>query len=74
VRQGSEAERAGFRKNDVILEFDGMKFRNTSELRAYIFRLPIGKVVPVKVKRGDSGRELQVTVGVKRKYDSEFSF
>jgi hypothetical protein len=40
----------------------------------YIFQLPIGKEVPVVVKRGREKVKLTVEVGVKRHYNSEFSF
>lgn len=83
VRRDSAAEAAGFQENDVIVEFDGRKFSTVTEFRIYVFSLPIGKVVDVVVERpiaatknsvrGTEEVELQVTVGVKRTYDAEFS-
>jgi S1-C subfamily serine protease len=74
VRQDSPADRAGFQAQDVMLEFDGQAFPSVTDLRLYIFQLPIGKEVPVVVKRGREKVKLTVEVGVKRHYNSEFSF
>ena len=74
VRPDCPAERAGFKAEDVILEFDGQAFPTVTDLRLYIFQLPIGKEVPVVVKRGREKVKLTVEVGVKRHYNSEFSF
>ena len=74
VRKDSPADRAGFKAQDVMLEFDGQAFPTVTDLRLYIFQLPIGKEVPVVVKRGREKVKLTVEVGVKRHYNSEFSF
>jgi len=68
-----EEDGVGFRPGDVILEFDGQAFPTVIDLRLYIFTLPIGKEVPVVVKRGKQKINYKLTVGVKRGYDSEFS-
>lgn len=83
VRRNSNAEAAGIKEGDVIVEFDGKKFPTVTDLRMYIFNLPIGKQVDVVVNRPipatkNSVRrtetvDLTMTVGVKRHYDSEFS-
>jgi S1-C subfamily serine protease len=83
VRRGSNAEAAGLLPEDVIVEFDGKVFPTVTDLRMYVFSLPIGKTVDVLVERPieatkNSVRrtetvELQMTVGVKRTYDAEFS-
>jgi S1-C subfamily serine protease len=73
VRRGSPAERAGIKAGDRIIEFDGQTFPNTTDLRLYIFTLPIGKQVPVTVKRGGAKKHFTLEVGAKRNYDSEFS-
>jgi S1-C subfamily serine protease len=74
VREGSPAEQAGFQLEDKILTFDGRTFDNVIDLRIYIFDLPLGKQVPVTVKRGSAKVELMLEIGNKRRYDSEFSF
>ena len=73
VRSDSPAERAGLQQGDVIIEFDGRTFANTTEFRLYIFDLEIGREVPVVIKRGKLELEIMLEVGVKRSYDSEFS-
>jgi serine protease Do len=83
VRADSPASRAvqvddpygeqGLKQGDVILELDGRTFADISELRMYSFTLPIGKEVPVTVKRGKREIDYTITVGVKRHYNSEFS-
>lgn len=73
IRQGSPAERAGLQNGDRILQFDGRTFASVIDLRLYIFELPIGKQVPVSVRRGRDKVELILEVGAKRSYDSEFS-
>ncbi|MCC7479287.1 trypsin-like peptidase domain-containing protein [bacterium] len=73
VREDSPAERAGLKKGDVILEFDDRHFDTIIDLRLYIFEMPIGKQVPVSVRRGRDKVDLTLEVGVKRGYNSEFS-
>jgi C-terminal processing protease CtpA/Prc len=73
VRADSPAERAGLKKGDIILEFDGRVFNDVIDLRTYVFDLPIGKQVPVLVERGNREIELMMEVGIKRTYNSEFS-
>jgi S1-C subfamily serine protease len=74
VRHDSPAERAGFKRDDVIVDFDGRQFKDILELRPYIFELPLGRKVPVTVRRGHDKLTLEIEVGVKRIYDSEYSY
>ncbi|MBN2081215.1 trypsin-like peptidase domain-containing protein [bacterium] len=83
VRPDSPATRAiqvdepnaepGLQSGDIILEFDGRTFANTTELRLYTFTLPIGKTVPITVKRDRRELDFTMVCEPKRKYDSEFS-
>jgi serine protease Do len=73
VRYDSPAARAGLQQGDVIVEFDGQRFPTSTDLRLYIFTLPIGKEVPVVVKRNGAKMPFVLTVEPKRKYDAEFS-
>jgi len=74
VRNDSPAERSGVEIGDIIEEFDGRVFSNLTELRLYIFDLEIGQEIPVVVSRGKQEIELTMEVGVKRSYNSEFSY
>ena len=65
--------RSGLLAGDKIVEFDGQLFPDVTALRLYIFNLPIGKQVPVVVRRGREKIELTMEVGAKRNYNSEFS-
>jgi S1-C subfamily serine protease len=83
IRRDSPAEQAvqvedpngelGLKKGDIIIEFDGRTFADVGELRMYAFTLPIGKEVPVTIKRNKREIDYVITVGVKRSYNSEFS-
>ena len=74
IRSGSPASRTDLQVDDIILEFDGQVFPTITDLRLYIFSLPIGKDVPVVVQRGKKIINLTLTTGAKRNYNSEFSF
>jgi S1-C subfamily serine protease len=73
VRRDSPAERAGLLPGDIVVELDGQTFPTSVDMRLYVFNLPIGKEVPVTVMRGQRKVKLKMEVGVKRKYDAEFS-
>lgn len=83
VRRDSPAERAivvddphgpeGLRAGDEILEFDGRVFTDLTEFRLYVFTLEVGKTVPLQIRRGKLELDLEMEVGAKRNYDSEFS-
>jgi S1-C subfamily serine protease len=75
VRSGSSAERAGFRKGDIILTVDGRKFDTPTDLRLFIFDQKIGQRLTFVVKRNGSKLKdpLTVEVQAKRNYDAEFS-
>lgn len=74
IRRNSPASESDLEVGDLILEFDGQVFPTITELRLYVFTLPIGKDVPVLVQRGKKKIDLTLTVGVKRGYNSELSF
>ena len=74
VRFDSPAERAGLKRGDKIIDFDGQVFPDVNALRLYIFELPIGKKVPMTVKRAGRKVQVELEVAPKRNYDSEFSF
>ncbi|MEP0813514.1 MAG: trypsin-like peptidase domain-containing protein [bacterium] len=73
VRSGSPADIAGFKKNDEILQVNGMKFKTPEDLRVYILERAIDEEIEFTVRRGETTSRIKVKTDVKRNYDSEFS-
>jgi len=75
VRSDTAAERAGFRKGDVIVSVDGRVLNDAQELRQYVFAQPIGTKISFVVKRNGAKLRAPLVVEVqpKRNYDAEFS-
>ena len=63
VVKGSPAEKAGFRRGDLIIEFDGKPVKDSTSLRNMVANTPPGKTVPVKVIREGKEVVLNVTLG-----------
>lgn len=57
------AEKAGVRKGDIIIEFDGQKITQFDQLRTAIIRKQVNDPFSVKVRRGDEILELNGTLG-----------
>ena len=62
VNRDSPAEKAGFKENDIIIEFDGKKLGDKQRLSRVVGETPIGTTVPVKILR--DGKELSLNVNV----------
>ncbi len=62
VEKGKPADKAGLKQYDVIIEFDGQKIENHSQLRALIGQTSPGKKVNLKVIR--EGKEITIPVVV----------
>ena len=56
VRESTPAARAGFRKGDVIVEFDGERVRGAQQLTRLVRETPPGRQVTAIVQR-DGGRQ-----------------
>ena len=69
VTKGSPAEAAGIEVGDVIVAFDGVPVRKSSELSLIVARTPVGNVADVAVVR--NGRRVIVEVRVGRLGDDE---
>jgi serine protease Do len=62
VMEDSPAEKAGIKREDIIIEFDDKKIHKMTELPKIVANTPIGKRVDVKVIR--QGREKKLNVEV----------
>lgn len=68
VQEGSPADKAGIREQDVILSLDGKEIKNFSDLSSQVKMTKPGKTVPVVVWRNKSRVKLWVTI---REYPTE---
>jgi len=60
VVSGGPAEKAGIKRGDVILQFDGKPIRSSHDLPFVVASTPIGKRVVVEVMRDNQRMNLQV--------------
>lgn len=63
VMEDSPAEKAGIKREDIIIEFDDKKIHKMTELPKIVANTPIGKRVEVKVIRQGREKKLKVEVG-----------
>ena len=63
VQADSPASRAGLRKGDVVVGFNGRPVRGAAELRARLGVVPVGDSVELQVQRGGEKRTLKAQVG-----------
>lgn len=71
VSNDSPAEKAGIRKGDVIVEFDGERVRSVRQLTRLVQETPAGRAVPAAVIRDGQRTTLTVTPTTR---GSSFSF
>jgi membrane-associated protease RseP (regulator of RpoE activity) len=62
VIAGSPAEKAGFKPNDVILEFDGQRVRSVAQLHRLIEETPSDRTVRVEIIRQGKLQTLQAKI------------
>ncbi len=75
VRAGSAAEKAGIRKGDVIVEFDGERVRGQRHLSRLVSETPEGRTVKTAVMRDGTRVDLSVTPATaERAAGSDFEF
>ncbi len=63
VFEDSPAEKAGIKREDIIIEFDHNKIHKMSELPRIVANTPVGKPVEVIVIRQGKEKKLDVVVG-----------
>ncbi|BCI52654.1 hypothetical protein NIIDNTM18_19320 [Mycolicibacterium litorale] len=63
VDRGSPAAAAGVQPGDVITELDGNAVRSVEDLLSALRRTRAGAQVPMSVQRGQSERQVTVTIG-----------
>ncbi len=63
VQPASAAEKAGVKRGDIVVEFEGRAVRNFDQLRAVIAAKQPGDVVKFKVKRGGETLNLEAKLG-----------
>ena len=61
VQPGAPAEQAGFRKGDIILEFDGERIRSARQLSRVVNETVPNRSVPATILRDGERTELAVT-------------
>jgi serine protease Do len=62
VTKGGPAKEAGIQVGDVIVEFDGSPVKESLDLPLLVARTPVGKLVKVKVLRGNGEKSIEVKV------------
>jgi Do/DeqQ family serine protease len=62
VIEGQPAERAGLRRNDVIVEFDGRPVTDMQKFRLQVADTPSGRRIPLVVLRDGQRQTLHVTL------------
>ncbi len=63
VVTGGPAEKAGFKRGDVIVSFDGKNINESSELPYIVSSTPVGKIVDVEILRAGAKQTIQVELG-----------
>ncbi len=62
VVENSPAQKAGFERGDVIVEYDGKMVETPTQLRNAVAQTPIGKQVTIKLVRHNTPKRVEVTI------------
>ena len=60
VVEGSPAQDAGLRAEDLIIDLDGIAIERVDDVQRLMGREAIGRSVPVRVLRGDQWLDLEL--------------
>jgi serine protease Do len=63
VTSKGPADKAGIKRGDVIISFDGKEIKEMNDLPLIVASTPVGKAVAVEVWRKDRKESLQVKIG-----------
>jgi serine protease Do len=63
VGAGSPAAAAGFEEGDVILSINGQEIRRMHDLPLVIAEMPVGRIAPITIWRGNSELSLRPVIG-----------
>lgn len=63
VAKGGPGEKAGIKRGDIILSYQGKEVRNASSLRNDVANTPIGQEVKLTVWREEKKQEVGATIG-----------
>ncbi len=74
VVEGSPADKAGLKKDDVILRFNGEEVTSTRKLQRQINEVAPEHTARVTISRGGAEQELAVTVGKGKGFDGLFGW
>jgi serine protease Do len=61
VQPDSPAEKAGLKRDDVVVEFDGERVRSTRQFSRLVAETPPGRTVTATIMRDGQKRELRIT-------------
>jgi serine protease Do len=63
VIANSPADKAGIKRGDVIVSFNGKEIKESSSLPMLVASVPVGKTVPVEVIRDGTKKTIDVAIG-----------
>lgn len=63
ITRDGPAEKAGIKRGDVIISFDGKEIKEMSELPFIVASTPVNKTVLVEVMRGGKKKSIKVKIG-----------
>ncbi|MDD3653640.1 MAG: trypsin-like peptidase domain-containing protein [Desulfotomaculaceae bacterium] len=65
VANGSPAEKAGLKRGDVVVEYNGNKITNPNELTDLVSETPVGSQVEIRFIRGGENKTVTATIEAK---------
>jgi serine protease Do len=74
VQTGSPAEKAGLKKGDVIVSYDGQNVQGAQQFRRLVRETPPGRTISVSVWRDGSSHQLSVKIGERSDQQESFAF